>query len=263
VSSAPAPDERGVAERYVVTAEFYDLMAAPYWAQVGPLLPGLLGDVDTLAGPVVDIGAGTGLSTIALAEALPEAEVIAVEPAQAMRSVLMSRLAARKDLRDRVTVEPAGVFAAALPRPAAGVVALGVLGHFDGPGRARLWRLLGALLPPGAPALVEVQQPRRVEPVAPRCYTRARVGRRRYEGWSEAIPVDAQRLRWRMTYRTFPAETGDGSTLLAEHVTEHVVWPIGPEQAVREAAAGGLVPLSGAPGAGVLAFTPAAAGGPR
>ncbi|MHA6628751.1 class I SAM-dependent methyltransferase [Pseudonocardia sichuanensis] len=257
--------ELGVYERYVVTAEFYDLMAAPYWAQVGPLLPGLLGGVDTLAGPVVDVGAGTGLSTVAVAEALPEAEVIAVEPAPAMRSVLMSRLAARKDLRDRVTVEPADVFGAALPRPCAGVVALGVLGHFDGPGRARLWRLFADLLAPGAPIVVEVQQPRRVEPVPARCYTRARVGRRTYEGWSEAIPVDAERLRWRMTYRNHPADVradaGDGP--LVEHVTEHVVWPIGPDEAAREATAAGLVPGRGAPGAGLLVFAAPGSGGAR
>ncbi|NKY33160.1 class I SAM-dependent methyltransferase [Nocardia speluncae] len=244
----PMPEHTN-ADTYSVTAEFYDLMATPYWAQVDPLLPDLLAEVDTLAGPVVDIGAGTGLSTMAVADALPDAEIIAVEPSGAMRAVLMSRLAARKDLRERITVLPSGFLDAGLAGPCAAVVALGVLGHFDGLARARVWTAIADLLAPGALAVVEVQQPGQVVEVSERCYTRARAGALRYEGWSRALPVDDESLIWRMTYRAYR-----DTELLREHRTEHQVWPVPADRVVAEAAAAGLTARSAEVGPGLLCF---------
>lgn len=242
-------------DTYSVTAEFYDLMATPYWAQVDPLLPGLLADVDTIAGPIVDIGAGTGLSTLAIAEALPDVEVVAVEPSTAMRAVLMSRLAARKDLRERITVLPGGILDTDLPFRCSAVVALGVLGHFDSAARAEVWQVISSVLVPGGTAVVEVQQPGQVIDVPERSYTRARAGTLRYEGLSRAIPIDAESLTWQMTYRVY-----HGTELLQEYRTAHRVWPVDAEQVVREAAAAGLNSASGEVGPGLLRFT---AGGAR
>ncbi|WP_051407577.1 trans-aconitate 2-methyltransferase [Nocardia sp. CNY236] len=242
--AAPNP-----ADTYSVTAEFYDFMATPYWAQVDPLLPALLAEVDTMAGPLLDIGAGTGLSTVAIADALPEAEIVAVEPSAAMRAVLMSRLAARKDLRERITVESTGFFDAQLPNSCAAVVGLGVLGHFDAAARSRLWsRIVGILVDAGT-AVIEVQQPYQVVAIPARRYTRAAAGRLRYEGWSEAIPIDDRSLTWRMSYYTLRDEIR-----IAEHVTEHRVWPVTPDAVVAEAASVGLV-AEPSTGTGLLRFT--------
>ncbi len=54
-------------------------------------------------GPIVDIGAGTGLGTLLVADTVPGGEVIAVEPSPILRAVLLSRLAADDGLRQRVT----------------------------------------------------------------------------------------------------------------------------------------------------------------
>ncbi|WP_454197297.1 class I SAM-dependent methyltransferase [Nocardia sp. Marseille-Q1738] len=222
-------------DSYAAAAEFYDLMAIPYVAQAEPVLAELLAEVDTVAGPIVDIGAGTGLSTVMIADALPDAELVAVEPAPTMRAVLMSRLAARKDLRERITVLPSGFLDCVLPDRCAAVVALGVIGHFDAAARPRVWSTIAAALAPGGSAVVEVQRPGRVSEVAERRYTQARAGALRYEGWSAAHPVDADALIWRMTYRAYRDQL-----LVQETVAEHRVWPVGAERLSEEAAGAGL-----------------------
>lgn len=231
-------------------AEFYDLMATPYVAQVEPVLARLLSDVDAVAAPILDIGAGTGLSTMAVAEALPEADIVAVEPAPAMRAVLLSRLAARRDLRDRITVLPNGFLDADLPPRCAAVVALGVIGHFDAAARPRVWSTIANALAPAGVAVVEVQRPGAVAAVAHRRYTTAQAGALRYEGWSEALPRDADSLLWRMTYRTY-----HGDLMLHETVAEHLVWPVDADGLAREATSAGLRPDGSDTATGLLRFT--------
>ncbi|WP_051022599.1 class I SAM-dependent methyltransferase [Nocardia pneumoniae] len=235
---------------YAAAAEFYDLMATPYVAGVEPVLARMLAEVDTIAGPVADIGAGTGLSTMLVADALPDARIVAVEPAAAMRAVLLSRLAARKDLRARITVLPRGFLDTRLPTGCAAVIALGVIGHFDPATRTRVWNAIADSLAPGADAVVEVQRPGRVEPSAERRYTTARAGDLRYEGWSRADPVDAESLVWRMTYRSY-----DGDQLVQEVRTEHHVWPADADRLTAEARTAGLRLADADPATGLLRFT--------
>lgn len=239
-----------MSDDYAAAAEFYDLMATPYVAGVEPVLTRMLAGVDTIAGPVLDIGAGTGLSTMLVADALPDARIVAVEPAAAMRAVLLSRLAARRDLRERITVLPSGFLDAPLPRQCAAVVALGVIGHFDAGGRARVWAAIAGALAPGADAVIEVQRPGRVEVSPERRYTTARAGDLRYEGWSRADPVEADSLIWRMTYRTFR-----GEDMVQEVRTQHRVWPADPDRLTAEARAVGLRPADADLATGLLRFT--------
>jgi SAM-dependent methyltransferase len=239
-----------VSEDYAAAAEFYDLMATPYVATVEPALTTLLAEVDTVTGPVLDIGAGTGLSTMLVADALPDARIVAVEPAPAMRAVLLSRLAARKDLRERITVLPTGFLDTTLPGDCSAVVALGVIGHFDAATRSRVWRAISAALAPDGEAVVEIQRPGRVEVSPERRYTRARAGDLRYEGWSRAEPVDAESLIWHMTYRTYRDDQ-----LLQEVVARHRVWPADAEQLAREAEATGLTLAAADTATGLLRFT--------
>ncbi|WP_051021568.1 class I SAM-dependent methyltransferase [Nocardia araoensis] len=235
---------------YAAAAEFYDLMATPYVATVEPVLARLLAEVDTIAGPVVDIGAGTGLSTMLVADALPDARIVAVEPAAPMRAVLLSRLAARKDLRERITVLPRGCLDTRLPTGCAAVVALGVIGHFDPATRPRVWSAVADALAPGADAVVEVQRPGRVEPSAERRYTTAKAGDLRYEGWSRADPLDAESLVWRMIYRAY-----DGDQLVQEVCTEHHVWPADVDRLTAEARTAGLRLADVDSATGLLRFT--------
>jgi len=161
----------------------------------------------------------------------------------------MSRLAARKDLRERITVLPQGFLDTGLPNKCAAVVALGVIGHFDATARPKVWSTIAAALAPGASAVVEVQRPGRVATVSERRYTRTHAGELRYEGWSAAQVIDAESLVWRMTYRVYRDQL-----LLQETVAEHLVWPADPDRLADEAQAAGLRLTSTDNDTGLLRF---------
>lgn len=186
---------------YAVAAEHYDLWAVGHWAQLGPLLAAQLQAVDVNAGPVLDIGAGTGLGTVLIADTVRGAQVLAVEPSRAMRVGLVTRLMSRPDLHNRVTVLPTDLGGLDWPEQLSGFVAMAMLGHLDPMARLGLWRELAAHLAPGAPALVLLQPPGRPQTVPATRHSRVRLGRHDYEGWAAAEPVGPRTLRWTMSYR--------------------------------------------------------------
>ena len=112
------------------TAEFYELLATAHWQRTGAELVALLADVDPTAGPIVDVGAGTGIGLNYLLDAVPGADVYAIEPSRAMRTALHTRLLLDPVLSGRVTVDPRPL-RGALPDRASAVVAVG------GPGTPR------------------------------------------------------------------------------------------------------------------------------
>ena len=150
----PSDDPYGEA-----TAEFYDLLATAMWDDLGPSLPHVLSGLDPAAGPILDLGAGTGAGTVHLHAAFPQASILALEPSKAMRTALNARLAIDAGLRRAVTVVPRTFEDAQLPRRLSGVVASAVIGHFDEAGRRALWQSLARCLAPGAPALIGVLPP--------------------------------------------------------------------------------------------------------
>ena len=200
---------------YDVNVEFYDMVATPMWETMGPALTAALAHVDPSAGPVLEIGAGTGLATVVIADALPTVRIVALEPSRAMRAVLHSRLFARPGLRERVTVLPTGFADAPVPDRLGGAVAMAVLGHLPPSERRRLWALLAERLAPGAPAVVHLLPPERPTPCASTMVARTRLGDLEYEAWAEAEPVGERTLRWTMTYRV----RSDGEEIEARSAT--------------------------------------------
>jgi SAM-dependent methyltransferase len=191
---------------YEQVAEYYDLMAVERWRQLGPVAGSTPSNVASSAGPLLDLGAGTGLMTVALADALPDASIVAVEPSRAMRTALIARLVTRGELPGRITVVPAPFSEAVMPPRLCGAVALGMLGHLTHDERRTLWRALAERLMPGAPAAIEIQPPDRPVAVPRARFTRIRLGEHEYEGWAQAEPIGRDRLRWTMTYRTLRGE---------------------------------------------------------
>jgi SAM-dependent methyltransferase len=232
-----------MSDTYEQVAEYYDLMAVERWRQLGPPLLAALAGVDPAAGPILDLGAGTGLVTAALADALPAATFVAVEPSRAMRTALLARLVTRGELPGRITVVPAAFGEAELPSRLGGAVALGMLGHLGHAERRALWGLLVDRLAPGAPAVVEIQPPARPLAVPRARFTRVRVGEHEYEGWAEAAPAGPDRLRWTMTYRTL-----HGDRVVDERVAESVFLTLDPGAMADEARAAGLAADHGAEG---------------
>jgi SAM-dependent methyltransferase len=217
------------------TAEFYELLATAHWDELGALLQRVLADVDPTAGPILDIGAGTGVGLAHLRNAVRAARIVAVEPSRAMRTALHARLALDVDLRARVTVVPARIEQAELPPQLCAAVASAVLGHLDDHGRRRLWASLAARLAPGAPAVIGVLPPTRPERVPPTRYRALPVGDHVYEGWMEAEVTGPREMCWTMTYRVLA-----GDRLVAEHCASSRWTTLAPEDVVAEVARHGF-----------------------
>ena len=192
------------------TAEFYELLATAHWERTGAELVELLRGVDPRCGPVVDVGAGTGIGIPYLLAAIPGAEVVAIEPSKAMRTALHTRMVLDPSLRGRVTVDPRPL-AEALPARACAMVLSAVLGHLSGDDLDVLWRFTAESMPVGAPVVVEVLPPYRPDVIPPTRYASVPVGRFVYEGWQEGEPVDERVMRWTMTYRVL-----DGNMVVSE-----------------------------------------------
>ena len=204
--SAPDPtDPYGTA-----TAEFYELLATAHWERTGLELLDLLDGVDPGAGPIVDVGAGTGIGLSYLRAAVPDAQIHAIEPSKSMRTALHTRLILDRSLSGHVTVDPRPL-AESLPERASAVVLSAVLGHLDESERSLLWQYAVERMPSGAPLIVEILPPYRPIVVENTRYQSLPVGRFTYEGWQSGEPADDLTMRWVMTYRVL-----DGDTLVSE-----------------------------------------------
>jgi SAM-dependent methyltransferase len=219
-------------DRYAAAAGDYDLFnLAARGGQVAALAA-FARSIRTTNGPVLDVGAGSGLNAAWLLEHLPAAQVLALEPSPAMRSLASSRIAAHPEWFDRVTVRPEDFFSASLPERIGGAVLLGVLGHFDAMERAAVFAELASRLPAGGVALLDLQQPERPTRIEAHEFTAAVVGELTYRGIAEAWPLDIERMRWKMTYLTL-----EGDRVLTE-ATAELDYHHPTAQTVRTEAAG-------------------------
>ncbi|MFI7637382.1 class I SAM-dependent methyltransferase [Nonomuraea sp. NPDC049400] len=236
------------ADQYERSAEFVDVMLAPFWTALEPVLAETLRGAP---GPVVDVGAGGGHGTQVIARAIPQAEIFAVEPSPGLRAVLLARVNEDPELRDRVTVLPSDLLRATLPPRLGTLVAMNVIGHFDPTERRTIWQLLAERLLPGGRAVLNLQPP--AEPIAvPHTrFSELRIGRRRYEGWGRAEPAGPEQVTWHMTYRVFQ----DGEP--AEEVeVEYTWWVLGHDGLKAELAEHGLhISPSGPPDLGLWCIT--------
>jgi phospholipid N-methyltransferase len=222
--AVPAIDADLLDDPYAAaTAEFYELLATAHWQRTGAELVTLLAGVDPCAGPIVDVGAGTGIGLRYLLDAVPAADLYAIEPSRAMRTALHTRLLLDPRLAGRVTVDPRPL-KDALPDRAGAVVLSAVLGHLDEIDRYRLWRFAAERVPAGAPVVVEVLPPYRPVVVEPVRYAAIPVGRFTYEGWQSGVPAGERLMRWTMSYRVV-----DGDTVVSDQtvVSSYRCWSPG------------------------------------
>lgn len=240
------------ASPYTPSAEFFDLVAAEHTATASaPAVAALLADADLSTGPVVDIGAGTGLVTEAVARARPDAEILACEPAVGMRAVLTSRVFSDRDLRSRVTVSADAAPDLDLPDQVSVVLLCGVLGHLDADGRARLWRRLNRRLAPGGLVVVELMQFEEPSALPETRLATATAGRNRYEWSFGAAPDETEDgvMRLHSTWRVYRED----ATEAEREVHDSYRWePFGLKDVVAES---GMTtrPLPTRPGAPPLA----------
>src|SRR5919197_13009 len=187
---------------YVDSGEFIDVLSQDAWRALRPPIVEALGQAAPDQGPIVDIGAGTGLGTLVVAETLPASHILAVEPSPILRAVLLSRLVSDGDLRLRVTVQDADVDGMRLPQQLSGVLAINMIGHLSPQRRRDLWADLRPRLAPGAPLIVTLQPPAEPTHIPESTFTSVRIGDRIYEGSGGAHPTGDDRVTWTMRYRT-------------------------------------------------------------
>ncbi|MBL1100550.1 Gfo/Idh/MocA family oxidoreductase [Streptomyces coffeae] len=256
----PDPATPGPADTasYSPSAEFFDLVAAEHTATSSvPAIVELLADADLSTGPVVDIGAGTGLVTEAVAHVRPDAEIVACEPEVGMRAVLTSRVFSDPDLRSRVTITADAAPDLELPDQVSVVLLCGVLGHLDADGRARLWRRLTRRLAPGGLVVVELMQFEEPLTLPETRLATATAGRHRYE-WSFGGAPDERDtgvMRMSSTWRVYR----DGATRAEREVHDSYRWePFGLKDVVAESqlTARVLPTRPGAPPLAVLTWAP-------
>ena len=228
-------------DAYAATAGAYDLFAEPFRPYQLAALAELLARLRPDAGPVLDVGAGSGANAAVVLERVPDARVMALEPSRAMRSLILSRLAARPEWHDRITVRPEDFFSATLPDQIGGAILLGVIGHFDAGERAAVLAELAARMPSGGAALIDLQAPERPRRIEPYEFTAARIGELTYRGIAEAWPAGGELMRWRMTYLCL-----DGERVLTEDTVEYDYRHPDPRVVADEAESVGLrlTPLS-------------------
>ncbi|MFT3854522.1 MAG: GNAT family N-acetyltransferase [Ilumatobacteraceae bacterium] len=180
-------------DEYTAMAEYHEVLMDPAWCKLQPHLAAAFGHLGR--GQVVaDLGAGSGVGTLALARATA-AEIVAIEPDRTMRSMLLARLSGAGEV-DRVTVHaaalPAGL--ALLPGRLDGAVAAHMLGHLPAAAWRHVLAWLGDHLAPGAPVVLTTSFERSRDD--DHLVEEARFGRHRYRATHRPAGEDTYETRF-------------------------------------------------------------------
>ncbi|MEU9336584.1 class I SAM-dependent methyltransferase [Streptomyces sp. NPDC048290] len=245
--TAKAPVTRPRPASYAVTAEFYDILQADADDRLVRDLYGR--EVAKARLGVLDIGAGTGRVTLmSLAES--RVGVHAVEPSRAMRTSLMTRLAALPARqRERVTVHPHALDETALHRVADVAVCHNVVACLPPAARRALWPAIGAALVPGGSLFLQPPPARLPARTVVRVLPEQRVGEHTY-GASMVTSAAGDRIRTRVDYWVRDAEG-----VLRENTETFWMWPASRSRMLDDLARHGFVPSPGQETPGLLAVT--------
>ncbi|MCZ7418694.1 MULTISPECIES: class I SAM-dependent methyltransferase [unclassified Micromonospora] len=223
-------------DEYHDSGEFLDLLSLDAWQALRDPVRSALAGAAPQAGPIVDLGAGSGLGTQLIAEVLPAARILAVEPSAVQRAALLCRLGPVPELRERVTVVAAAAQDVPLPDRIGGGVAMNMIGHLAPPARRELWGRLRDRLADGAPLVVNAQPPAEPMEIPEAEFVRVRVGDHTYVGSGAAQPDGPDTLRWRMRYQVL-----DQDGQLVREITAAYQWfVVSPEAIIAELSAAGL-----------------------
>ncbi|YAL82173.1 class I SAM-dependent methyltransferase [Dermacoccaceae bacterium W4C1] len=171
--------------------------------------------------PLIDVGPGSGVTTTVLAETFPDTEVIAVEPDWLMRSLLMTRITEREDLRDRITVLPEAIQESWLPTECGGALLFNVIYFLSEREREQFWARMAQVLVSGAPVLMSRSYGGAPDKVVElKMVKSATVGKQEYQRWFASKPLEDGRVEIINSYRVLR----DGEVVREE---EARITPVG------------------------------------
>lgn len=180
--------------------------------------------------PLIDVGPGSGVTTVRLAEQFPESEVVAVEPDSLMRSLLMTRLTERPDVRSRTTVLPGAIQDTWLPAECGGALLFNVIYFLGERERERFWERMADVLVPGAPVLMSRSYGSAADADVERKLLRSGVvGRQEYQRWFESHALGDGRVEIINHYRVLR----DGE-VVREEETRIAPFGLGEDRIVDE-----------------------------
>lgn len=185
-------------DHYVQSAEIYDILSAQHWKSRVDSIRLALQSLLHAPGTVVDIGAGTGACVRTIADVLPEARILAVEPSPSMRVGLMTRILLDEDLRRRVTVLPTPIQETELPETISAALICGCIGYLDIQERAALWQKLACRVSREGFILADVMPIDRPQAIQPIKAANTNIGDQSYEIWVSGIPGKEDLMLWDM-----------------------------------------------------------------
>jgi SAM-dependent methyltransferase len=201
-----------------ISLPFYDLLHENgHVPEIRQKLPPLLAGVRR---SILEIGAGTGLITVSLADWTP-AEIFALEPSAGMRGVLLSRLSSRRDLLKRVTVLPCDALSVELDEPVEAMVMINVMYALEPDYRQRLWPVLAARLEPAGLLVFTWRDGGPPRPRSLQELDSRQVGRHTYTVLSEILESDEETCRARYVYRV----TKNDKVVSEEEITGQAFRP--------------------------------------
>lgn len=180
--------------------------------------------------PMIDIGSGSGLTTLTLGEQYPDAEILSVEPDPRMRAILMSRIAERSEIRSRTTVLHETIGSTWLPEQCGGALLFNVIYFLGGRARDRFWQRMADVLVPGAPILMSRSYGGVPEQsVERKLLSTAMMGRNEYQRWFEAQPGRDNRMEITNTFVVLR----DGQKM-REETTKLAAWGLDEDMVLDE-----------------------------
>jgi len=222
-------------DHYVQSAEVYDILSSPHWQARRESVLSALQAVQDLSGTILDVGAGTGTGLRIIADAVPNAMILALEPSASMRVGLMTKVLLDEELRRRVTVEARPIQGAMLPDKLSAALVCGCIGYLDRGERLEMWQTLANRIVPEGLVLADVMMWDRPQAVPSTRIAAVDVGELQYEMWVSGTPGDDDIMLWDMGCRILRRE----QILRSFHVVRE--WhTFGISQLMEEAAIAGF-----------------------
>ncbi len=220
---------------YAAVAGYYDLL------HIGPgsaQLVDFFAEVAPEGGHALEIGPGTGRMTLPVADR--SASLVCLERSASMRTVLLTKLGQRPDLRDRVTVLDVAAPGFALNRRFDYVYLAAVLEHVPPEARRPFFTTLLEHLAPGGVLATDMVCDEPVPDQAEREIRDARQGECRFTLSSAAWPLGPDLAAVRHVYRTY-----HGDELVASQTVQRQHHLHRPEGVLADLRAVGFEPVAG------------------